>query len=131
MHKLVVDGACLGNPGISAAGMLIINQKSEEIFKGSMFLGEGTNNTAEYRAVLEGLKAALRVGISNIEVYSDSQLVIRQLNGQYKVKSGKLKDLNMETREVAKKFNSVKFYFSNRTKTTAAHNLAEGILKTK
>ncbi len=131
MHRLIVDGACWGNPGITSAGLQILDPGGKEVLKASVFLGHGTNNTAEYHAVLEGLRRAQRLGITKLSVHSDSELVIKQLQGSYRVKAPGLAKLNSQIRELVDKFNKVKFLFVGRKNTTAAHNLAEGMLKTK
>ncbi len=130
-YKLIADGACLGNPGESSAGFVISDSDSNEVFRGSVVLGKGTNNTAEYSAIIEGLKAALRIGVNKITVYSDSELVIKQLTGEYSVKSGVLEQLKDRVLRESSKFKSAEFIHLGREKTSAAHNMAEGILKIK
>ncbi|MGM0568803.1 MAG: ribonuclease HI family protein [Elusimicrobiota bacterium] len=128
-YKLYIDGACWGNPGISSGGMQIVDHNDKEIFKGSVFFGKGTNNTAEYKAIIEGLKAALRIGVNKLRVFSDSELAIKQLNGQYRVRAANLAELNKEVCVLKNRFNSISFHHLGREHTTAAHNLAEGVLK--
>ncbi len=129
--KLIADGACFGNPGESSAGFVISNSDSQEVFRGSVLLGTGTNNTAEYHAIIEGLKAAARLGIKKIKVYSDSELIIKQLKGEYSVKSGTLEQLKNKALRESSKFKSTEFFHLGREKTSAAHNMAEGLLKAK
>lgn len=84
--SIYTDGACKGNPGVSGAGAVLKFQdgKVTKLAKG---LGQGTNNIAEYEAVLMGMEAAIEAGGTHLRVYTDSELVVRQLTGAYQVKS--------------------------------------------
>jgi Ribonuclease HI len=108
--KLLIftDGASRGNPGKSASGYAIYNDKYELLAESSIYNGIATNNEAEYKAIIEALKAALeKFGKDNdIELYSDSKLVISQLKGAYKVKSKKMKALNEKASTLLKSFSS-------------------------
>lgn len=129
--RLYTDGACWGNPGEAAAGVAILDSKDKKIYSAAVYLGEATNNIAEYSAILEGLRAALRINISSIYVYSDSELIIKQLNGEYKIKSEPLKILNEKITILSEKFDSITFNHIKREYTDIAHNLAEQMLKSR
>jgi ribonuclease HI len=88
---LSVDGGARGNPGPAGAGIVL--EMGEEVVRLGEYLGEATNNVAEYQALLLGLRTAAEMGVSELEIRSDSQLMVRQLSGQYKVKSAGLVDL--------------------------------------
>jgi len=90
---LMVDGAARGNPGEAGAGAAIIDENGAAVKEISRYLGRTTNNVAEYEALIMGLEALLALGKKHIQVQSDSQLLVRQLNGQYRVKHEKLKKL--------------------------------------
>jgi len=92
MLTIYTDGASLGNPGPMGIGVVIYKgeTRAEEL---SEYLGEGTNNIAEYTAVLRALETAVRMGEREVHLKSDSQLVVRQLNNEYKVKDEKLKEI--------------------------------------
>ncbi len=92
MLTIYTDGASLGNPGPMGIGIVIYKEgvRAEEL---SEYLGEGTNNIAEYTAVLRALETAVRMGEREVHLKSDSQLVVRQLNNEYKVKDEKLKEI--------------------------------------
>ena len=94
------DGACRGNPGPMAIGASIQDDHGTELGTVSALIGQGTNNIAEYRAAIEGLKAARSLGATVIELRMDSQLVVEQLNGHYKVKNAVLKVLHTEVLEL-------------------------------
>lgn len=91
------DGGARGNPGPAGIGAALFLEDAEggleEIASISEYIGRGTNNEAEYAALLAGLESALRLGAKTIEIRADSELMIRQLSGQYRVKSANLKPL--------------------------------------
>ncbi|TMM11161.1 MAG: ribonuclease HI family protein [Actinobacteria bacterium] len=99
LHSVVVhvDGGARGNPGPAAAAAVATTPEGEELAESSAYLGEVTNNVAEYRAVLLGLELARSLGAREVEVINDSELVARQIGGEYKVKSAGLKPLFIET----------------------------------
>ena len=91
--SLYCDGASRGNPGPSGAGVVLLDDKGEQIFELSRYLDNGTNNEAEYRALVRGLEAAADLGVKRIEIFSDSELVVRQVSGKYKVRNPRLRSL--------------------------------------
>ena len=119
------DGACLGNPGPAGAGFVITDQKGAPIAEGSVPIGHGTNNIAEYRAVLAGLEAAARLGLTHIIVKSDSELLCKQMWGQYRVKDDNLKRLHVQVREAMRKLTKVLFEHVPREKNGRADALAK------
>jgi ribonuclease HI len=88
-----VDGGARGNPGPAAAGAVVSSPSGEVLAEAGEYIGEATNNVAEYRALLLGLSLARSVGASSVEVVNDSELVARQIGGQYKVKNPGLRPL--------------------------------------
>ncbi len=94
MHlTLNFDGGSRGNPGPAGCGVVLADDSKSPILEAGYFLGRMTNNAAEYTGLLRGLEAALRAGVTKLQIYSDSQLLVRQLNGEYRVKNAGLKDL--------------------------------------
>lgn len=91
-----VDGGARGNPGPAAAGAVAADGDGETLLERGRYIGEATNNVAEYRAVLLGLELARELGASDVEVVNDSELVARQIGGRYKVKHAGLKPLHQE-----------------------------------
>jgi len=92
--KIHVDGGARGNPGPAAAGVVIADAADDQsIFEAGYWLGRGTNNFAEYSGLIKALEKAGEFKPDTIEVYSDSQLMVLQINGQYRVKSKTLKPL--------------------------------------
>jgi ribonuclease HI len=105
---LWTDGAARGNPGPAGIGAILKSPTGEVLYTGSEYLGHTTNNVAEYKAVLLGLAGALEQGIQRVEVRADSELLIKQLKGEYRVKSAGLKPLFDEARQLLSRFKSVK-----------------------
>ena len=105
--NLHVDGASFGNPGPSGIGVVL--QIGDEIVEHSEDIGYGTNNEAEYRALITGLRMALERGVDTLHVRADSQLVVRQVTGEYKIKKKELQRLAMEARALIDRFGSVSF----------------------
>lgn len=95
---LYVDGASRGNPGPSAAGVVICDSQARPVERFGRMLPRGTSNMAEYRALLLALKRAQELGATRLAIYADSELLVRQTNGEYKVKSPKLRPLAEEVK---------------------------------
>ncbi|MCU0258008.1 MAG: ribonuclease HI family protein [Solirubrobacteraceae bacterium] len=98
--KLVVhvDGGARGNPGPAAAGVVVSTPAGEVLDEATELLGVATNNVAEYRGLLLGLRRARELGATEVEVVGDSELVAKQVNGLYKVKHPDMKPLHAEAR---------------------------------
>ncbi len=99
-----VDGGARGNPGPAAAAAVATTSGGDELAESSAYLGEATNNVAEYRAVLLGLELARSLGAREVDVVNDSELVARQIGGEYKVKSAGLKPLFLDTMRELRSF---------------------------
>ena len=100
MSKLVVhvDGGARGNPGPAAVGVVIAEPGGDVLHAVGETIGTATNNVAEYRALLRGIELAREHGASELEIYGDSELVVKQVRGEYKVKDAGLKPLHAEAR---------------------------------
>jgi ribonuclease HI len=99
-----VDGGSRGNPGPAGIGAVITDPQGGELARANDYIGEGTNNTAEYRALLLGLERALELGAREVEVVNDSQLIERQVRGEYRVKKPDLKVLHQQALESLERF---------------------------
>ena len=99
-----VDGGARGNPGPAAVAAVATEPGGGVLAERNAYIGEATNNVAEYRAVLLGLELAKDLGASTVEVVNDSELVARQIGGQYKVKNAGLRPLHSETMEALRGF---------------------------
>ena len=90
---LYTDGAARGNPGEAGAGVVLIGPDGEELGTRSLYLGQCTNNVAEYHALIAGLELAVQSGCRELQIRLDSELIVRQIQGLYKVKNAQLKPL--------------------------------------
>ena len=106
MEKVVVhvDGGARGNPGPAAVAAVATAPGGEELAERNAFIGEATNNVAEYRALLLGLELARELGAAQIEVVNDSELVARQIGGEYKVKHAGLRPLFLQAMRELREF---------------------------
>eukprot|EP00546_Thalassionema_frauenfeldii_P019283 CAMPEP_0178904648 /NCGR_PEP_ID=MMETSP0786-20121207/5815_1 /TAXON_ID=186022 /ORGANISM="Thalassionema frauenfeldii, Strain CCMP 1798" /LENGTH=420 /DNA_ID=CAMNT_0020576125 /DNA_START=228 /DNA_END=1493 /DNA_ORIENTATION=+ len=124
-YLLRFDGGSRGNPGLSGAGMVLYDDKREEVWCGWKFIGDKvTNNDAEYTGLILGLQCALSMGITSLRVEGDSELIIRQLEGRYRVKSPSLRELWEESKSLISQFNDVKIRYIPRAKNKRADELA-------
>jgi ribonuclease HI len=126
VKKLVIytDGASRGNPGPAAIGAVIQDESGRTVDTISQCLGETTNNQAEYRAVIAGLERALALGATHVELRSDSELVVRQLCNQYKVKNEALKPLFRKVAALRENFSDLTVNYIPREKNREADKLA-------
>jgi ribonuclease HI len=101
---LYTDGASRGNPGPAGAGALILDEDGATVAEKAVYLGEATNNQAEYQALLIGLDAAAMLSPSQLTVRMDSELIVKQLNGQYRVRHRDLVPLHGRARDLMQRF---------------------------
>ena len=122
---LYFDGASKGNPGVAGAGAVIYDGDDIEVYSESVFVGlKETNNVAEYTGLLTGLKAALNLGKTRLHVKGDSDLIIKQMNGAYQVKSPKLIGLYKEAKKLTEQFEKITFVHVYRHLNKRADELA-------
>jgi ribonuclease HI len=124
--RLVVytDGAARGNPGPAGAGVCIQDPDGNVVAEVERFLGNATNNVAEYSALLCGLERAEELGADEVEVRSDSELVVRQMRGEYRVRHPGLRQLVSRAHELARAFASVEYVHVRRELNREADRLA-------
>lgn len=125
---LRTDGASRGNPGHAAAGVVIERVDGTPLARGKTYLGVMTNNQAEYRALILGLKAVVRYAPSAVRVLLDSELVVRQMTGRYRVKDEALRPLYNEARALADALPNVSLAHVPRGQNAAADALANAAL---
>ena len=123
-HRLFSDGAARGNPGPAGAGASIQDERGRVIGEVSQYLGETTNNQAEYQALLLGLVKAHNLKIKHLEVFLDSELVVKQLNGQYRVKHPDLIPLFEKVKQHLAEFHTRKVSHVYREMNQEADRLA-------
>ena len=136
MKKIVIytDGGSRGNPGPSAIGVIFCNEREQVIKKYNEYLGEMTNNDAEYQAVIFALKKFKALfgkklaALSEIELRSDSELLIKQLNGQYKILEPKIQHLFITVWNLKLDFKKLKFRLISRENNKEADKLVNEAL---
>lgn len=125
MHlKIYTDGASRGNPGHAAIGIVIQNENSQLVKEISDYVGINTNNYAEYQAVLRALKEAKSLNADEVTLFSDSELICRQLMGKYKVKSNNIRPLFTKVISLASQLRSFSVVHIRREKNSHADKLA-------
>ena len=126
---ILVDGASRGNPGPAAAGVRITDPEGLVLFEEGRALGRTTNNQAEYLALLIALREAAALRARRVHVRTDSQLLVRQMTGEYRVKNPALQDLHAEAGRLARGFEAFDIEWVNREESAAADRLANEALR--
>jgi len=127
-HTLRTDGGARGNPGPGGAGFVLEDSSGAVVRCGGRFLGSVTNNVAEYEALIWGMETALDQGVSRLKVCADSELVVRQMNGIYRVKNEGLKPLFARAQALVRRFGSVEIVHVRREQNVAADELANAAM---
>jgi ribonuclease HI len=118
-----VDGGSRGNPGPAAAGVVVSCPDGVVLHEAGLYLGRATNNVAEYRGLLAGLEAAKAMEAAEVQVLSDSELLVRQMNGEYRVRNAALQPLHEQALGLAEKFAACTFRHIRREKNLRADEL--------
>jgi ribonuclease HI len=126
--KMYTDGGSRGNPGDSACAYVICKLDNTVVEKSGYYMGMATNNQAEYLGMIKGLERARDLGIDRVNLYSDSQLVVNQMNGFYKVKNQELAPLHQQLKELAASFEEVSFHYIPRALNAEADKEVNRIL---
>lgn len=107
--KTYTDGGARGNPGPAAIGILVCSLDGEILLEHAETIGEATNNVAEYRALIEGMKKAKEINADELDCYLDSELVVKQLKGEYRLKNFNMQKLYDEVQKVRQHFKHVSY----------------------
>jgi len=126
-HSVYTDGGARGNPGPAASGF-VIYKGGEIIAREGKYLGVATNNQAEYNAILLGLEKAQNLKITELDCFLDSELVVKQLKLEYKVKNKDLAAIFLKAWNLSKKFKRIKFHHIPREKNKEADKVVNEIL---
>lgn len=129
-YSLYTDGGSRGNPGPAACAFFLMNGDQVVDFGGE-FLGEVTNNVAEYRGLIYGLRKAIKLDIKDLRVKMDSELVIKQIKGEYKISNSDMKKLSSEVKKLSEEFTSIQFEHVRREENKNADKLVNLILDSK
>lgn len=125
-YKLIfyIDGASQGNPGPAGIGVVVCDEKGSVLENISEYIGEDTNNIAEYNALIYALEEGLIRKADSIQINTDSELLVKQLNGEYKVKDERLKRLFKNAQRLLKGYKQVRVNHIERDKNKGADKLA-------
>jgi ribonuclease HI len=126
--KLWTDGGARGNPGPAAFGYVLEAENGTVLAAHGEAIGTATNNVAEYRALIAGLEKAAEVGVDDLQVVSDSELLVKQMRGEYKVKSETLRGLFEEASALASRLGSVRYTAVRREHNELADRLVNEAL---
>jgi ribonuclease HI len=113
--KVYIDGGCRGNPGPGAIGVLVLDGDGNELRRDAECIGDTTNNRAEYHAVIKGLSVCAEYTRGKVTLYSDSELVVKQMNGRWRLKNNELRELFVRVRQYAMVFEEVVYTHVKRT----------------
>lgn len=125
MEELIIysDGGSRGNPGPAAIGFVLQDKNGKTVYEGCHFLGLSTNNVAEYQALTAALKKAKELSAKKVSCFLDSELVVRQLNGQYKIKDEKMRQSFLKLSSLIKEFEKISFTAVPRDRNKRADEL--------
>lgn len=126
--KLYTDGGSRGNPGDSSCAFVICKPDDTVVEKSGYYMGVATNNQAEYLGMIKGLERCRDLGINKVSLNSDSQLVVNQMNGFYKVRNQELAPLHQQLKELAASFEEVTFHYIPRALNAEADREVNRIL---
>ena len=126
--RLETDGGARGNPGPAAAAYVLTAEDGTVLVERGETIGVATNNVAEYRALLAGLRKAAELGVEDLEVASDSELLVKQMTGEYRVKNKDLIELSLEARGLARRIPRVRYTAVRRARNERADRLVNEAL---
>ncbi len=126
--RLSTDGGARGNPGPAAYGYVLETEDGTVLDARGERIGVATNNVAEYSALIAGLEKALELGVGEVEVVSDSELMVKQMRGEYRVKNDALRELFLEASRLARRLENVSYTAVRREHNTLADRLVNDAL---
>ena len=126
--RLSTDGGARGNPGPAAFGYVLEADDGTVLAAHGERIGVATNNVAEYRALIAGLEKALELGVDDVDVLSDSELLVKQMTGEYRVKNEALKELTEKATRLARKLGDVSYTAVRREHNELADRLVNEAL---
>jgi ribonuclease H / adenosylcobalamin/alpha-ribazole phosphatase len=126
--RLSTDGGARGNPGPAAFGYVLETEDGTVLAAHGEAIGVATNNVAEYRGLVEGLRRAVELAVDEVEVVSDSELLVKQMRGEYKVKNAALRELSLEAAALARRLDRVSYRSVRREHNELADRLVNEAL---
>ncbi|SHH35198.1 ribonuclease HI [Caloranaerobacter azorensis DSM 13643] len=126
MRKAIIhtDGGSRGNPGLAGIGVIIYDESKNVVLELSQYIGIQTNNVAEYKALVRALELSYEMGIKDVEFYMDSELVVKQIKGEYKVKNERMKPFYEIANSLISQFDNFSIHHVRREKNKKADELA-------
>ncbi|MFC1780285.1 ribonuclease HI family protein [Patescibacteria group bacterium] len=129
--KIYTDGGSRGNPGPAAGGIVIFDNNDKLLKINAKYFGRITNNQAEYEALISALRTAQLMNVSKVKCYLDSELIVKQLNGVYKIKSDNIRGHKETVDKLSRNFDSIEYFHVTREKNTFADKLVNIVLDSK
>ena len=126
--RLSTDGGSRGNPGPAAAAYVLETEDGTVLDARGQTIGVATNNVAEYRALVDGLRKAVELQVEDLEVVSDSELLVKQMRGEYRIKNKALIELSLEAARLARQIPSVRYTAVRREHNELADQLVNEAL---
>lgn len=126
--RLFTDGGARGNPGPAAFGYVLESEDGTVLSAHGERIGVATNNVAEYRALVAGLEKALELSVPEVEVVSDSELLVKQMTGEYRVKNAALQELSIQASRLAREIGKVSYTAVRREHNELADRLVNEAL---
>ena len=126
--RLSTDGGARGNPGPAAFGYVLEAEDGTVLAAHGEAIGVATNNVAEYRALVAGLEKAAELSVDELEIVSDSELLVKQMNGEYRVKNEALRELSLEAARLARQVGKVRYTAVRREQNELADRLVNEAL---
>lgn len=122
--NIFIDGAARGNPGPAGVGIVVTDDSFNNVKSIARFIGNATNNVAEYTALIFGMEEARNLGAKELVINTDSELIAKQLGGEYKIKNSALKELYAKVMQILKSFSEVRVNQIGRENNKGADKLA-------
>jgi ribonuclease HI len=129
--KIYTDGGSRGNPGPAAGGIVIFDKFDKLLKINAKYFGKMTNNQAEYEALISALRTAQFMNVKKVTCYLDSELIVKQLNGVYKLKSDNIRGQKETVDKLIESFDSIEFFHVKREENTIADKLVNIVLDSK
>jgi ribonuclease HI len=126
--RLFTDGGARGNPGPAAYGFVLEDEDGGVLAAEGEAIGEATNNVAEYSGLIAGLRKAIELDVDELEVVSDSELMVKQMRGEYRVKNEALRELSVEAGRLARRLGTVEYRHVKRAHNELADRLVNDAL---
>ncbi len=126
--RLSTDGGARGNPGPAAFAYVLEDGDGKVLAAHGEAIGTATNNVAEYRALVEGLRTAVALGVGELEVVSDSELLVKQMRGEYRVKNERLRELSLEAARLGRELDAIDYRAVRREHNELADRLVNDAL---